>query len=336
MENNDDIIDNKFIILRTIGDGSSSEFYRVRRLNENNKYVAKVWKNHPNNFPQELQMTTLASGLNNPNIIHLEGHGTGTVNMKENVTNMRNYMILEYCPKGDLSKYVENERFTERQAKYIFKKILLGVQALHGANICHRNLKLETVLLDNNFNPKISNFVFATQFQQNNQTIMLNEVVGTLHYASPNILSHRSYNGEKADIFSLGVLLFYLVSGRWGFENPTKKDPCYRYIMAGNIDQYWIELYARIGNMNFSNDFKDLYISMVAPNENNRPHIAQVLNHPWFNEINNLDNQQLHQLEVDVRNAFTQRENNMNNQPMNNAIQDFEDFEDDEDDEDDI
>ena len=315
METNDCILDNKFIILGRLGGGTFSEVCRVRKLNENNEYAARLRRNLSNGFSKELEMTTLASGLNNPNIIHLEGHGTGTVNMKENVTNMRNYMILEYCPKGDLSKYVENERFTERQAKYIFKKILLGVQALHVANICHRNLKLQTVLLDKNFNPKISNFVFATQFQQNNnQPIMLKDFVGTLSYASPNILSNQPYNGEKADIFSLGVILFNLVSGKLGFMKATQEDQIYGHILAGNIDQYWTELYSKIGNMNFSNDFKDLYISMVAPNENDRPHIAQVLNHPWFNEINNLNNQQLHQLEVDVRNAFTQRENNINNQ----------------------
>ena len=325
METNDCIIDNKFVVLEWLYSGAFSQVCRVRKLNENNEYAAKVRISNPISFPKELEMTTLASGLNNPNIIHLEGHGIGTINMKENVTNKKNYMILEYCPKGDLFKYVQNERFTERQAKYIFKKILLGVQALHGANICHRNLKMQTILLDKNFNPKISNFVFATQFQQNNnQPIMLKDFVGTLSYASPNILSNQPYNGEKADIFSLGVILFNLVSGKLGFMKATQEDQIYGHILAGNIDQYWTELYSKIGNMNFSNDFKDLYISMVAPNENDRPHIAQVLNHPWFNEINNLNNQQLHQLEVDVRNAFTQRENNINNQ-MNKIIQDDED-----------
>ena len=182
MEINDNIIDNNYIILSETGVGSSSEFYRVRRVNENNEYVAKVWKNHPNNFPQELEKTTLASGLNNPNIIHLEDNGTGTVNYLGTITNNANYMILEDCPKGDLCPYVRIERFTERLAKYIFKKILLGVQALHEANICHRNLRLETILLDNNYNPKISKFLFATQFQQNNQPIMLNDFFNTTTY----------------------------------------------------------------------------------------------------------------------------------------------------------
>ena len=324
MENNDDIIDNKFIILRKIGDGSSSEFYRVRRLNENNKYVAKVWKNHPNNFPQELQMTTLASGLNNPNIIHLEGHGTGTINIEGTITNNANYMILEDCPKGDLLQYVRNERFTEKLAKYIFKKILLGVQALHEANICHRKLNLETILLDNNYNPKIRKFLFVTPFQQNNQPIMLNDFFNT-RYASPNILRHEPYNGEKADIFSLGIILFSLVSGVMGFKVAKNEDPFYRLIMEGYINQYWTLLYYGIGNMNFSDEFKNLYISMVAPDENNRPHIAQVLVHPWFNEINNLDNQQLNQLEGDVRDAFTEREKAIINKRMKKIIINNED-----------
>ena len=136
--------------------------------------------------------------MNNPNIIHLEGYSTGKISIQGTITNNANYLILEYCPKGDLFEYVQIERFTERQAKYIFKKILLGVQALHESNIYHRNLKLETVLLDQNFNPKISNFVFAIQYEKNNQTNMLNEFVGTPYYVSPNIFSNKPYDGKKS------------------------------------------------------------------------------------------------------------------------------------------
>ena len=78
MQNNNNTIDNNFIIIERLGEGGFSQIYKVRRVNENNEYAAKVRRNNPNNqngFPQELQMTTLASGLNNPNIIHLEGHG---------------------------------------------------------------------------------------------------------------------------------------------------------------------------------------------------------------------------------------------------------------------
>ena len=110
-----------------------------------------------------------------------------------------------------------------------------------------------------------------------------------------------------------------------GFNVAKKEDPFYRLIMGGYIDQYWNIFDSKMGNMNFSNEFKDLYISMVAPDENNRPHIAQILIHPWLNEINNLDNQQLHQLEVDVRNAFIEREKAIINRRKKEITLDNED-----------
>ena len=71
-------------------------------------------------------------------------------------------------------------------------------------------------------------------------------------------------------------------------------------------------------NLNLSDQFKDLYISMVNYNENNRPNITQILQHQWFNEIDNLNAQQLNELEIDVRNEFIARNNQLIN--MNDNI----------------
>ena len=89
-----------------------------------------------------------------------------------------------------------------------------AVQAIHGAGICHSDLKLENILLDQNYNPIISNFALAT----NNNVNALNDFVGTLTYSSPQIINHQIYNGFKTDIFSLGVILFNLVTGKMGFK----------------------------------------------------------------------------------------------------------------------
>ena len=139
---------------------------------------------------------------------------------------------------------------------------------------------------------------------------MLNDFFGTMGYTSPNIFSNQSYNGEKADIFSLGVILFELVSRTFPFEIAMEKDPLYKLISRGKIHQFWQNI-EKWNLEDFSENFKNLFISMVDPNENNRPNIAQVLAHPWFNEINlnNLDNQHLTQLENDVRTEFIRREN---------------------------
>ena len=159
-------------------------------------------------------------------------------------------MILEYCSRGNLEAFIRKGRFIEKHAKIIFKKILLGVQALHVAGYCHRNLKPGVILLDNNFNPKISNFLLTTQFLKNNQIIMLDDVAGTRQYMSPQILEYKPYNGEKADIFGLGMILFYLVTGKYGLKRPAKKDdPYYKHIILENINEYWASLPVEITNI---------------------------------------------------------------------------------------
>ena len=276
MQNNN-ILDNLYEIQQNFSRNNISMTSLVRDLNNNNQYVAKIILNNQNDFQNEIQITIIASGLNNPNIIRLIRHGVGTLTFQGEVKNNINYMIFEYCPKGDLFRYVLLRRFSERHAKYIFKKILLGVQALHNAGYCHKDLKLDNILLDQNFNPKIFDFSFAKQFRQNNNPIILNDFVGTMYYSPPQILKREPYNGEKADIFSLGVILFALASHIFGFNQATKNDFLYRNILIGKIDQYWESIFHEIG-FNFSDELKNLYIRMVAPNENNRPNIAEIYN----------------------------------------------------------
>ena len=315
MENdNINILDNNYIIIIRLYLGSLYKVFLVTNINDNKQYVAKVRKDNlhfqNNDYLNEIQMTNLASGLNNPHIIHFVRHGSGDLVENGVATHNVNYMILEYCSKGDLFDYINLGGLAERQAKYFFKKILLGVQALHVAGLCHRNLKLDSILLDHNFCPKINDFSFTTRFQQNNHPILLNDAIGAKLYACPQILSHQPYNGEKADIFILGVMLFTLVSGRFGFASATKYDKLYRRIMIQNFQLYWNDLAHDVDNIHFSDLFKDLYIRMVSVNENNRPNnIAQVLQDQWFDEINNLNNDQLNQLEMEVGNEFSNREN---------------------------
>ena len=170
----------------------------------------------------------------------------------------------------------------ENFAKVIFKKIAQGIKFCHDNNICHLDIKLENILLDNNYNPVIVDFGFSKKtIDQNNNIILMNVRKGTKRYASPERFdTQHNYDGKMADIFSLGVVLFALVSGRYGFK--WVFDGLYRRIRLNQIQEYWnhFALY------NFSLEFKNLYIRMVAPTPGLRPTIDEVLADPWLQNIN--------------------------------------------------
>ena len=306
---NQDNINNIYTIIKKLGLNGFAYTYLVNNENNHNQYAAKIMKDENQQlFNRELQMTSIISGLNNPNLVHLNEHGNGPVTIKGNVQN-RNYLILNYYPKGDLLDYIQipGHGFTELHAKYIFDKILRGVQAIHGAGICHRDLKLDNILLDQNYNPIICNFDLAT----NNNVNALNEFIGTInYYSSPQIINHQVYNGFMADIFSLGVILFKLVTNYFAFKIASINDATYALISQQNFIQFW-NIMQNIG-INPSQLFRNLFERMVLANENNRPTIGQILLDPWFAEIRNLNNIQQAQLETQILNEFVARENQIN------------------------
>ena len=164
------------------------------------------------------------------------------------------------------------------------------------------SLNPENILLDENYNPKITGFYFCC-INANN----LQEQAGTKSYVAPEVLSNQPYDGIRADIFSLGQFLFILVAGIPGFNFASSEDIYYKLIIKQHLDHYWEMLESMI-NLNLSPKFKDLFIRMVNPNPAQRPTIEQILNDAWMQEIINLNDEQMNALENEVRNEFQLRE----------------------------
>lgn len=320
---NADIIDNIYTIINYLDKGGISKIYLVRNVNNNIEYVARIRRKNLNGYPHELQMTTIVSNLNNPNIIHLDNNGTGIMRRLGHIHNNINYFILNYYPHGDLLKYVEiGGRFLEKRAKLIFKKILNGVRDLHNAGICHRNLKLNNILLDQNYNPKISNFASSGFFMVNNAIIPLNEPIGRIISMPPQMILHLPYNGAKADIFSLGVLLFNLVTNKFPFKKAHISDLYYKFIIKKSYSSFW-NILSSFGINYLSQEFKSLFLKMVSFDENERPSIEQILVDNWFNELKTLNDAQLVLLENEVRNDFITRDAHIHNIP-NGALPEYD------------
>ena len=123
------------------------------------------------------------------------------------------------------------------------------------------------------------------------------------------------YDGEKVDIFSLGVLLFHLRTGAYGFKNAkincnslNINDKLYRLIKNKNIDLYWKIVEKILDIKEFSQEFKMLYFKLVAFNPKERPTIEEIFNSSWLKEIKGIKEEELKNYEKEFINELKKRE----------------------------
>ncbi|KAI1979779.1 serine/threonine-protein kinase gin4 [Ophidiomyces ophidiicola] len=126
------------------------------------------------------------------------------------------YLVLEYVEGGELFDYVsESGPLPEVEAVRLFRQIIAALSYCHQYNICHRDLKPENILLDSQRNIKVADFGMAALQPMGH---WLNTSCGSPHYASPEIIYGHRYQGNKADIWSCGIILFAMLAGFLPFD----------------------------------------------------------------------------------------------------------------------
>ena len=281
------------------------EIDSLKKLNiiPRNEHIPFLYASDKYNFPKEEKKK---DEKNKNNIII-----NGEINDNENIKKSRPYYVIDYFSKGNLFYYIENSKngFGEKYARVIFKKILDGIKFCHDRNLCHLDIKPANIVLDKNFEIIIIDFGSATKCKdENDKIIPLKILKGTENYMGPEMWENTLYNGIKADIFSLGVIAFNLVTGKHSFQDNSKKtDPIYNLILNdtdGTYKEYWDKINKHI-KVQLSDNFKNLYISMIAHNPKDRPDdIDEILSSAWMNEFNNLNPEERKKLEQEVINQF--------------------------------
>ncbi len=183
------------------------------------------------------------------------------------------FIIMEYVDGDDLFETIKKEKnFSEDKAKYYLKNILLGVQYCHNMGVCHKDLKLENVIVTKT-GIKICDFGFSAS---NYYTVDENRIVGTLAYFAPEIITKKlDYDGTKVDIWCIGVILFVMLCFRYPFED--KKEPKNIYKHLNNILKCKYELPSYL-----SKEVSDLIKKILVINPEDRPSIQEIMNHSWF------------------------------------------------------
>ena len=326
-ENPRKILDKKYILKRRIGYGGQGEVFLVENIDDHKEYAAKMINEEKCSeyekgyFRNEIEILNLLSNEEKKYVPHLYDNGEGYVKYEgenENENKKRDYLIINYAKNGDLFYYLKmaSEGFKEIHAKLIFKKILEGIQYCHKKNICHLDIKIENILLDEEYDPLITDFGLSSYISDKNglEIPQINRV-GTPNYMCPQMIKKEHYFGIDADIFSLGVVLFKLVTGKFGFGIASQNDKLYQYIMGKHSKTYWDKISYNIQNAsNLSEEFKALFISMVSYNQKNRPRIDQILKGDWLKEINDMDEDKLNELNSEVIAMFMSLEDKIGKQ----------------------
>ncbi|CCE64160.1 hypothetical protein TPHA_0G03200 [Tetrapisispora phaffii CBS 4417] len=185
------------------------------------------------------------------------------------------YLVLEYVDGGELFDYlVSKGKLTELEAVRYFKQIIRGVQYCHSFNICHRDLKPENLLLDKKRKLiKIADFGMAALQVSNT---LLKTSCGSPHYASPEIVMGKTYNGGPSDVWSCGIILFALLTGHLPFNDDSIK----KLLIKVQNGRYQMPNY-------LSKDAKDLISRILLVNPKARLTTEQILEHPLITKYDN-------------------------------------------------
>lgn len=168
------------------------------------------------------------------------------------------YHVTHYAKFGELFQFVQEiGPLSEKLARTWFHQILDGLSYLHSNGICHRDIKPENLLIDDKLQIVIADFGSAAKCRTaENKSIEFDSaiVVGSQEYNAPEINMEKIYCGEKADIFSAGVCLFYMVFGNSPFLSASDSDPYFLKLSKPNKSSYWA-IYNRIP---VSKEFKSI------------------------------------------------------------------------------
>ncbi len=207
------MIGDRYEILEKIGTGGMSDVYKAK-CHKLNRFVAvKVLKqefsenaNFVSKFKTEAQA---AAGMMHPNIVNVYDVGD------ENGTY---YIVMELVEGITLKKYIEKKaRLSVKEAVSIAIQVSMGIEAAHNNHIIHRDIKPQNIMISKDGKVKVTDFGIAKAVTSNTIT---SNVMGSVHYTSPE-QARGGYSDEKSDIYSLGITLFEMLTGRVPFNGET-------------------------------------------------------------------------------------------------------------------
>ena len=267
--------DNKishYEIGKVIGKGAYASVKICKNKITQEKFAMKIYEKKilNDNIKKKciLREIEILKKLNHPNIVKLY----------DTIISDKNILLIQELVNGIslrdfYNKEIRNQRnISEKKYKILtilFKQIFSAFDYIHKKNIFHRDIKLENILLTKNYEIKIIDFGFGLY---NPRNYLQKFFCGTPNYMAPEIIMKKEYDGQKADMWSLGILLYKLFCADFPFKGKDEKD-LYRHIIKGKykIKEYVPDL------------IKIIIDKILRPKPYQRINCDQILQSHWFN-----------------------------------------------------
>uniref|UniRef100_W5NNP1 non-specific serine/threonine protein kinase n=2 Tax=Lepisosteus oculatus TaxID=7918 RepID=W5NNP1_LEPOC len=185
------------------------------------------------------------------------------------------YMIMELGVQGDLLEFIKfRGALPEDFCRKLFRQLALAIKYIHDLDIVHRDLKCENLLLDKDFNIKVSDFGFCRRCHLEDANIVLSKTFcGSAAYAAPEVLQGIPYNPKVYDIWSMGVVLYIMLCGSMPYDDSNIKK------MLKIQKEHRVD-FPRTKNL--APECKDLIYRMLNPEVSRRIEIDEILDHAWL------------------------------------------------------
>ncbi|XP_078792184.1 serine/threonine-protein kinase MARK2 isoform X23 [Oryzias latipes] len=254
----------QYRLLKTIGKGNFAKVKLARHVLTGKEVAVKIIDKtqlNSSSLQKLFREVRIMKLLNHPNIVKL---------FEVIETDKTLYLVMEYASGGEVFDYlVAHGRMKEKEARAKFRQIVSAVQYCHQKCIVHRDLKAENLLLDAEMNIKIADFGFSNEFTLGNK---LDTFCGSPPYAAPELFQGKKYDGPEVDVWSLGVILYTLVSGSLPFDGQNLKELRERVLRG----KYRIPFY-------MSTDCENLLKKFLILNPSKRGSLEQIMRDRWMN-----------------------------------------------------
>ncbi|PWA49777.1 protein kinase, ATP binding site [Artemisia annua] len=266
MDSKGGVLMHRYELGKLLGHGNFAKVYRGRNLETGMSVAIKVIDKKKimkvgmmNHIKREISVMRL---IKHPNVVQLH---------EVMASKTKIYFVLEYAKGGELFDKVAKGKLKEEVVKKYFKQLISAISFCHSRGVYHRDLKPENLLLDDEGNLKVSDFGLSALAETKRQDGLLHTSCGTPAYVAPEVIDQQGYDGEKADIWSCGVVLFVLLAGFLPFH-----------------DSNLMEMYRKIARAEFKFpksfpiEAKSLVAKILDPNPITRISVASILEHSWF------------------------------------------------------